>query len=203
MLRWNLLHVRKETSQLKKKLQLKPVNDTRRVEEMEQELAKIRQENNELREKLAMIERQLETIYSWLFCLDRQKLDTDINFYTVFPNYATFLAMFEFLNPGVEGEDIRPRSSLTDVLENFYHGDSDEDCVPNAKKGHPGKLKPIEEFFIVLCHLRRGFSGCHLPNPYGMAQSTISKIFVPWIRFMFLKFGQLCMLPSKSVLRVG
>lgn len=130
--------MRKETSQLKKKLQLKPVNDTRRVEEMEQELAKIRQENNELREKLAMIERQLETIYSWLFCLDRQKLDTDINFYTVFPNYATFLAMFEFLNPGVEGENIRPRRGLTDVLENFYDADSDEeDCVPHAKKGRP------------------------------------------------------------------
>ena len=98
--------------------------------------------------------------------------------------------MFEFLNPGVEGENIRPRSGLTDVLENFYDADSDEeDCVPHVKKGRPRKLKPIEEFLIVLCRLQRGFSERQLANLYGVARSIISRIFVPWINFMFLKFG--------------
>lgn len=34
--------------------------------------------------------------------------------------------------------------------------------VQAAKKGHRRKLKPLDEFFIVLFRLRRGFSEKHL-----------------------------------------
>ena len=40
-------------------------------------------------------------------------------FYTGLPNYATFLALFNFLNPGEDGENILPRSTLKDVPEDF------------------------------------------------------------------------------------
>ena len=59
----------------------------------------------------------------------------------------------------------------------------------------------LKNFFIVLCRLRRGFSERHLAHLYGVAQSTISRLFVPWINFMYLKFGQVCIWPPKSVVQ--
>ena len=85
---------------------------------------------------------------------------------------------------------------------NFYNSDSeDEGNVQAAKKGRRRKLKPLDEFFIVLCRLRRGFSEKHLAHLYGVAQSTVSRIFVPWINYMYLKFGQICIWPSKEVVQ--
>lgn len=107
------------------------------------------------------------------------------------------------MNPVEDGENVRPRSTLKDVAEDFYYADSEEkEKVTPAKKGRPRrKLKPVEEFFIVLCRLRRSFSERHLAHLYGVAQSTISRLFVPWINFMYLKFGQVCIWPSKSVVQ--
>ena len=79
----------------------------------------------------------------------------DINFYTGLLNYATFLALFNFLNRGEHGENIRSRNALKDEPDDFYDADSEEEeNVTTAKKGHPRKLKPVEEFFSVLCCLR-------------------------------------------------
>ena len=71
----------------------------------------------------------------------------DINFYTGLLNYATFLALFNFLNRGEHGENIRSRSTLSDVPEDFYDADSEkEENVTTAKKGRPRKFKPVEAF---------------------------------------------------------
>ena len=173
----------------------------KKIEEMEQELLKLRQENTELTKKLDEAEKQHEAISARLFSLERFTSDAGINFYTGLPNYATFRALFNFLNPGEDGENVRPRSTLKDVPEDFYDADSEEENVTTVKKGRPRKLKSVEEFFIVLCRLRRGFSERHLAHLYGVAQSTISRLFVPWINFMYLKFGQVCIWPSKSVVQ--
>ena len=93
---------------------------------------------------------------------------------------------------------------MTDVPEYLYNSNSDDKGnVQTAKKGRRRKLKPLDKFFIVLCHLRRGFSEKHLAHLYGVAQSTVSQIFVPWINYMYmyLKFGQICIWPSKEVVQ--
>ena len=108
----------------------------------------------------------------------------------------------EYLYPGDNCSNIRPRGSVTDVPEDFYNSDSDdEENVQASKKGRGRKRKPLDEFFIVLCRLRRGFSEKHLAHLYGVAQSTVSRIFVPWINYMYLKFGQICIWPSKEVVQ--
>ena len=112
------------------------------------------------------------------------------------------MAIFEYLNPGDNCENIRPRGSVTDVPEDFYNSDSDDEGnVQAAKKGRRRKLKPQDEFFIVLCRLRRGFSEKHLAHLYGVAQSTVSRVFVPWINYMYLKFGQISIWPSKEIVQ--
>ena len=138
----------------------------------------------------------------WIVSQQRRFIEGDTSFYTGLSSYATFMAIFEYLNPGDNCANIRPRGSVIDVPEDFYNSDSeDEGNVQAAKKGRRRKLKPLDEFFIVLCHLRRGFSEKHLAHLYGVAQSTVSRIFVPWINYMYLKFGQICIWPSKEVVQ--
>lgn len=80
------------------------------------------------------------------------------------------MAMFEFPDPGESCENIRPREKhLTDVPEDFYRSESsndeeDTDNTPSAKRGRPRKIRPRDEFFIVMCRLRRDFSERHLAN---------------------------------------
>lgn len=114
------------------------LNAPKKIEELEEEVLKLRQENTELKKKLDEVEKQNEAISARLFSLERFTSDADINFYTGLPNYATFLALFNFLNPGENGENIRPRSTLKDVPEDFYDVDSDdEENISPAKKGRP------------------------------------------------------------------
>lgn len=130
-----------------------------KLKQSEDEINNLRRENTELNEKLAECERQQQEISSRLFCVDRFTTDGDISFYTGLSSYATFMAIFQFLNPGDDCENIRPRSSVTDVPEDFYDSDSDDEGnFQPTKRGRPRKLKPLDEFFIVLCRLRRGFS---------------------------------------------
>ena len=65
----------------------------------------------------------------------------------------------------------------------------------------PKKLKPIEEYFMVLCRLHRGFSIQHLSHLFGVASSTVSRTFTAWINFMYLKFGQINLWPSKQLVQ--
>ena len=71
-------------------------NAQKKIEEMEQELLKLRKEIVELKKKLDEAEKQHEAISARLFSLERFTSDADINFYTGLPNYATFLALFNF-----------------------------------------------------------------------------------------------------------
>ena len=98
------------------------------------ELNHLRYENSNLKERLAESERQLELMSAHLFCIDCFTADTDTNFYTGLPKYSTFMAIFEFLNPGDNCDNIRCRSSVTDVPENFYNSDSDEEDCPESKE---------------------------------------------------------------------
>ena len=36
---------------------------------------------------------------------------------------------------------------------------------------------------------------------YGVAQSTVSRIFVPWINYMYLKFSQISIWPAKEIVQ--
>jgi len=97
-----------------------------------------------------------------VFERERFKCDENISFYTGFPKYDTFVATFEFLNPGVEGENIRYCSPSERGIPDAFYNHMEEDDLKtehrNNKQGRRRKLKPVEEFFMVMCCLRRGFA---------------------------------------------
>ena len=170
--------------------------------------------HEELEKKCNLLERKLVEAEAKLFKLDNLKSDKDISFYTGFPTYDTFLALFKFLNTGDKGENVRHYSSRnTEIAVDFYQSqqenrdDSDEseveeDKIPDTKcrkTGRPRKLSGLEEFFIVMCRLRRGYAELHLAHLFGVSQSTISRLFITYINFMYLKFGQVNIWPERTV----
>ena len=55
-------------------------------------------------------------------------------------------------------------------------------------------------FFIVMCRLRQGFLEDHLAQSFNESASAISRIFTIWVNFMFFKFGQIDIWPSRKVI---
>ncbi len=159
------------------------------------------------REKnVQLLKQELESLQSLIFTLDRFKADENISFYTGFPNFEAFMAIFRFFNVGDNGENIRYSSNKQDVPAEFYNcenedveDDNKQENYLGSKKGRPRKLKPVEQFFLVMCRLRRGFREQHLAHLFGVSQSTVSRVFISWINYMFLKFGQINIWPTKEV----
>ena len=109
--------------------------------------------------------------------------DKDLNFFTGFPDRFVFEAVFEYLEPGKEGENINYWHSTDEssVDANQNH----ENNIP--KQGRPRILAPKEEFFLTICRLRQGFKEEHLSHLYGISQPTVSRITISWLNFMFLR----------------
>ena len=151
----------------------------------------------QLRNAQAEIKRQLEEngeLKSCIFCIDNLSGDESISFYTGFPNVQTFQATLVYLNPGENGQNIRYwRSTDKKVQAHNYDGDNQKN-----KPGRKRTLKPEDEFFLVMCRLQQGFNEAHLAFLFGISQPTVSRIFVSWINFMYLRFGTINIWPNRE-----
>ena len=100
--------------------------------------------NNDLAEKVRAInsEKDIGPIFSEENLFDEETC----KHYTGFPNHAVFIAVFNLLNPGTNGENVRLVSA------------------PNAHSGRGRKrsLNSHQQFLHTLTRLRRGFFTEHL-----------------------------------------
>ena len=110
-----------------------------------------------------------------------------------------FESVFEFLDPGNKGENINNWHSDDSATVNNHKCDEDA-----PKQGRPRQLKPKEFFltlgkiFLILCRLRQGFKEEQLSHVYGISQTTVNRITISWVNFMFLKFCKIPVLPSRA-----
>ena len=158
-------------------------------------------ENAKLKAEIEVLKRQRSLKDSRLFQLRNFTTDEDIAFYTGFPNLGTFNAVFEFLNTGSKGENIRYCSSKERTVQKEFYDSGNEEPEGCTSIGRRRSLEPREEFFLVLCRLRRGFAEKHLAHLFGISQSTVSRTFLSWINYMYLKFGQVSIWPNREVIR--
>ena len=156
---------------------------------LEAEVEKVRTHAFKISEKCANLEKRI-------FTVDNFTSDEDITFYTGFPSYDVFMATYNYLNPGQIGENIRFwRSVSNDVDPEYYEREPELGVGP----GRPRTLNAKEEFFLVMCRLRQGFPERHLGHLFDISQSTVSRIVISWVNFMYLRFGQLNIWPSRKV----
>ena len=122
--------------------------------------------------------------------------DSDINFYTSFPNYLTLLACYSFLNPGGNGENIVYITSAYDELEFpvFPTSEINRGNKPSRRR------KPSTLFFIVLIRMRLGLFELDLAHRFRVHVSRINRICISWINFLYLKFGHLNIWPDKETI---
>ena len=177
---------------LRKKLaKMEQLLEERRTKnaKLEAEVEKVRTHAFKISEKCANLEKRI-------FTVDNFTSDEDITFYTGFPSYDVFMATYNYLNPGQNGENIRFwRSVSNDVDPEYYEREPELGVGP----GRPRTLNAKEEFFLVMCRLRQGFPERHLGHLFDISQSTVSRIVISWVNFMYLRFGQLNIWPSRKV----
>ena len=51
-----------------------------------------------------------------------------------------------------------------------------------------------------MCRRRQGFPEDHLGQLFNVSASLVSRIFITWVNFMFFKFGQINIWPSRKVI---
>lgn len=162
------------------------------IEELQAQIAKLEEETKTLRlENKDLLKTVDELVGNQFGIVKFKDSDSDISFYTGFPNYQTLLACYNFLNPGEHGENI------------VYVTSSNDDFLTslNNQRNKPGrrrKLSTLDEFFMVLVQMRLGLFELDLAHRFGVHVSTVNRICISWINFMYLKFGYLNMWPSRE-----
>ena len=155
---------------------------------------KLEQEIQELKRQLQDTQRQNDVLSKRLFNFENCKSkDSNAAFYTGFQSWDTLMAVFKYLDPGERGENISYWRSANDNNSDY----SEDELL--TKKGRARSLRPIDEFFMVMCRLRQGFPEDHLAQLFNISASTVSRIIITWVNFMFFKFGQINIWPSRKV----
>ena len=94
--------------------------------------------------------------------------DKQVSFYTGFPDYATFKAVFMALQPTAENmvgwsQAQRLKHTNIEVIRQSFSS---------------SKLSTMDQFFLFLCRLRQGFSEQDLATRFHVSQPTVSRICV-------------------------
>ena len=151
----------------------------------------------DLESNLERAKRCIESLQNQVFTIERfQSSGASIHFYTGFPNWKVFMSVFRYLNPGDMGENTYWLSSRKNVSASVY----EEVAANGSKKGRSRSLRPFDEYFLVMCRLRQGFPEEHLSHLFDISTSTVSRIFISWINFMYLRLGQLNIWPTRQVI---
>ena len=108
--------------------------------------------------------------------------DEKCKHYTGFPNYAVFIAVFDFLKAGKNGENVNLVSAPS----------------AHTARGRKRKVNGEEQFLLTVMRLRRGFSTEHLRWLLQNEKSTVSRIFVSWMNFIYLRLSAIPIWPTRE-----
>ena len=107
--------------------------------------------------------------------------DAACNHYTGFPTNERLSAVYEFLNPGINGENV------------IMYDNQVNERFSGARRAM--LLSPFTCLLVTLIRLRRNFSIKHLAFLFQVVESTISNTFNTWINFIYLRLGSFSIWP--------
>ncbi|XP_077523423.1 uncharacterized protein LOC144134373 [Amblyomma americanum] len=102
--------------------------------------------------------------------------------YTGIPSYQHFLALMTCINPGKNGSNVLRNAGI------------------KASRGRRRKLMAENELLLVLVRLRLGAKSHKLAHRFGITQSTVSRMCVSWINFMYIRLCKLPLWVSRAVI---
>ena len=134
----------------------------------------------EIEQKIKQLEKaaaSVEAFSTQVLNIDTiQRQPKQVQFWTGFPNFETFLSLFEFLEPRAK-QMTYWRGGATDMTLNFN---------PNKKPGPERKLTLLNEFFLTLVRLKVGLLTEDLAHRFNIstsstAQNYLYKIHINWM----------------------
>ena len=119
------------------------------------------------------------------------KPNSSIRFYTGFPSFDVLVATFRALSS--TAQNMYSRSQMQ-RLRNKGIGN-----VEGLKKAMKRcKLSLFDQFYLVLEKLRVGTLNQVLADNFNISQTTVSRVFISWINFLYFMLGGICIWPSRE-----
>ena len=145
------------------------------IRELQEKVTSLEKDNLKLRERMITLD-------------DIQRSEKLCSFYTGFPNYGTFKALFDYLKDAAvtkrnwRGGETANKSHFSDGFQ--------------RKPGPNSKLTLEEEFLIVMIRLKVGLFQKDLALRFGLSEATISRVFTSWINLMYIELKDLYEMPD-------
>ncbi|SMN01597.1 hypothetical protein SPONL_2142 [uncultured Candidatus Thioglobus sp.] len=111
--------------------------------------------------------------------------DSQIQFYTGFTSWSTFITIFNSLE--------------VYELSNLQYVGRDRKYPTGKKRGPPRALNPLNEYFLTLVRLRLGLQERDLADRFGVTQSTVSVIVNTWLNLLHHHLVELNFWPSRDI----
>ena len=115
------------------------------------QMEKLKQENVALKTEIERLKRRNSFIDSQVFQLQKFTSDENMAFYAGFPNVSTFKAVFDFVNRGDKGENIKYWSSKDKSVEKDFYETSGETEEPTSKSWWKENLRTYQR--VLSCTL--------------------------------------------------
>ncbi|XP_021373838.1 uncharacterized protein LOC110463521 [Mizuhopecten yessoensis] len=137
---------------------------------------------------IATLEARLQAKINQRFCIERFSTDEyTLNMYTGFKSYACLKAVFESLQPTAF-----TMTRWSQIQRKRLGVDSKEDPFRCET------LPLIDQFFLFLCRIRQGHNEHDLAIRFGVSTSTVSRLLITWVNYLYFMLGSLPIWPSKS-----
>jgi len=149
--------------------------------EKERELAtlqvKVKEQEHKLKEKDECIQALDNQLALQRWGLNRfSNDDSDIKFYTGFFSYKLLILFFDIIKP-----------TASNMRSAYYQPVSETLSL----KGRPRQMLLIDELFMTLMRLRRGFPERDLALRFNISESTISRKLITWLNLLYILLGSL------------
>ena len=166
------------------------------------EFEKLKKEYLELQQQLKTQSKAAE-----LFKMERDKLkrtltlkgslsienikhdDKLLCFHNGFPTYNTFKQCLAIIDPGINGQNI------------IYVGEKLVNGRKRKRKTLNKKLPVEDEFLLMLVRLRLGLFVEDLAIRFGVSKTTINRIVLSWINYVYLKLGNISIWPTQETIK--
>ena len=167
-----------------------PQLNSERNETSEEKILRLEAELNLQKEAAALFQRERDHMKDIVRRATTPKCHFSINdiksnpkqmaFYTGFSSHEEFQLCFMLLDVG-------------ENCKNMIYIDNQHNVSRSTRSK---KLTPEDEFFITMVRLRVGLFVQDMSLRFGISSSSITRIFLSWINYIYLKLGNLQILPS-------
>ena len=139
-------------------------------------------------------------------CTTKKKEEKLFKHFTGFNDHRRFQQALNFALPDMNRKHLNYRNSgVSEDIDTskLYDSESGDECQDtlNVKSGRAThKLSVEDEFLLLMMKLRMGLSQIHLGEHFNISEGLVNIIFLTWINFLYIFFGQIKMWPHRQII---